>query len=50
MQNSPEFISEVVKYKGMPLLILKKRILSLVGENGLDRLEMAIPKLRIRKC
>jgi hypothetical protein len=48
MQNSPDFIREVENYKGMPFLILKKRILSLVGENGLDRLEMAIPKLKIR--
>ena len=49
LQNSPEFMEQLSKYTGNPLLIMKKRIFDLLGAIGFDRLEMAIPILRFRK-
>jgi len=49
LQNSPEFIEQFNKNSGEQLLILKNRIFDLVGENGFEKLEMAIPALKFSK-
>lgn len=46
LQNSPQFIELVDKCEETQLLKIKMRIFHFVGENGFEKLEMAIPALK----